>query len=364
MVLSAASDEEKKEPDLQRALVLARTMNDPSILAEAIVALGWEREREICTKLETKKKDSPEKTFRFLEGVLHKCQETPLDLVYEVPCGGKTKALAFSPDGTRLAIGSEDREARLVDVTNGKVLWVYIHNNEVSCVAFSPDGTKLATTSYNGEIYLLDAVSGGLLWEQHHNEGATVVAFSSDGSQVVTAGFDKKVRYFRAETGMELRELGFEGACYVNSIAFSSNGKQWAVGTSNSKVILMDTMDNSDVSDWPAECFALSPDFTQLVTNPADRSITLRQFIDVDAVDIVWKTYKGAMFTNLVLSFDGKWIVAGLYQAATYLIDAKTGDVVREITHDSSAHKVAFSLDGTLLATGTFGKVSVWRTPW
>ena len=56
------------------------------------------------------------------------------------------RAVAFSPDGTRLAT-SNDRMARLWEVATGREQAQLEHDDGVSAVAFSPDGTRLATVS-------------------------------------------------------------------------------------------------------------------------------------------------------------------------------------------------------------------------
>ena len=58
------------------------------------------------------------------------------------------KAVAVSPDGSRLLTGSEDRSAILWDVATGRILAVYKgHPGPVSLVAYSPDGQRVATAS-------------------------------------------------------------------------------------------------------------------------------------------------------------------------------------------------------------------------
>ena len=65
-----------------------------------------------------------------------------------MPHGNRVYGLAFSPDGTRLAIGCGDNTIRLWDVaTRQEVCELRGHESYVHAVAFSPDGTRLASAS-------------------------------------------------------------------------------------------------------------------------------------------------------------------------------------------------------------------------
>jgi WD40 repeat protein len=61
-------------------------------------------------------------------------------------------AVAFSPDGTRLATGSSDRSARVWDAATEQCLLEVRHDETVTAVAFSPDGTRLATGSSDKSV--------------------------------------------------------------------------------------------------------------------------------------------------------------------------------------------------------------------
>ena len=98
-------------------------------------------------------------------------------------------SVAFSPDGTRLAIRSYEKP-RLWDAATGTELAVLKgHENSVLSVAFSPDGTRLATGSLDNTARLWDASTGKeLAVLKGHENWVNSVAFSPDGARLATYG--------------------------------------------------------------------------------------------------------------------------------------------------------------------------------
>src|SRR5258708_35781542 len=67
-------------------------------------------------------------------------------------------AIAFSPDGKRLATASEDRTSEVWDATTGHELFALTgHTGPGMGIAFSPDGTRLATASPDNTAKVSDA---------------------------------------------------------------------------------------------------------------------------------------------------------------------------------------------------------------
>jgi WD40 repeat protein len=104
-------------------------------------------------------------------------------------------AMAFSPDGKQLAIASDHKVVRFLEVETGRLIrQIRSPHAPRWRMAFSPDGRLLAGTAgtYDAyglapDFYVLDAATGRLLWkrEQVGRSGVDQFAFSADGSTLL-----------------------------------------------------------------------------------------------------------------------------------------------------------------------------------
>ena len=77
---------------------------------------------------------------------------------------GSIEAVAFSPDGQRVAIGSAAGEVRIYNVADGKRLaTTYGDAVAVFAVSFHSDGKQVAAGGFDGKIRVFDTASGKLL---------------------------------------------------------------------------------------------------------------------------------------------------------------------------------------------------------
>jgi WD40 repeat protein len=109
--------------------------------------------------------------------------------------GGFGAAVAFSPDGSRLATGGAD--GATVRGLSGDRLAAMTGAGRLESIAFDPDGARLATGGVDGTARIWDAATGEQLLVLRGHEGIVVdVAFSPDGKRLATVGEDGSLRVY------------------------------------------------------------------------------------------------------------------------------------------------------------------------
>lgn len=292
---------------------------------------------------------------------------------FDVNTGDAVLSVKFSPDGAQLVIATVRGKALVIDATTGEKLAVLNHTNSFNrAVAFSPDGTRVAIsapstanaglTEFTVEIW--DPLTGRLLQTlEGHTAEVTDVAFSSSGNRIVTGSLDTTARVWDTSTGQTLLVLsGHKGL--VNNAAFSSNGAQvitsmptgtirvWDIATGQS----LYTIDESSDRFLDTRC---APSCSRIATGSWYTNLK------------VWDVEGGQNLFHLESDDDGdrslafspdgtRWVTGS--KDAVQVRDGATGQVLLNLEgHGASVTTIAFSQEGAQFVTGSSdGTVRVW----
>jgi eukaryotic-like serine/threonine-protein kinase len=268
---------------------------------------------------------------------------------------GGVRALAFSPDGARVASAGADGLVKVWDRRSlREALTLRGHRSPVAAVAFSPDGRHLASGDDAGTIRVWDIAGGGVVaWWRGHAAGVTGLAFDPGGRRLAsTAGGESargELKLWGATTGEALttgEAVAREGRLHpLAAVAFSREGRL-----------------------HPLAAVAFSPDGRRLATASHEGSVvvwdaaTLNPLVADDG-----QLKRGVRWASVAFSGDGVRVAAGGRVAAGRgLVRVWDGATAQEFRAPSGADVfgVAFSgRDGrVVVAAITDNTVQGWYT--
>ena len=251
---------------------------------------------------------------------------------------GGINLMRFSPDGTRLAVGT-DVGVWLYDVPRREETALFTgHTGQVNALAFSQDGKILASGGFaNPVIQLWDLDTDSKLTtlklaERH--DSITALAFSEDNTILISLDSFGDIIYWDVETGRKL--LDPRNVDTYEVAALSQNGSMAATGDKSGTQIHL----------WN--------------TTTGKRRVTLNGHTNFfkEGPD---EDEKEADIQAMAFTLDGKTLVSGSEDKTVQLWNTNGAKRSTLRGHQGWITTVAFSAKGEIVASGDTNKeIKVW----
>ena len=280
-----------------------------------------------------------------------------------------TWQLAFDPNGQRLTRASNGSSTQLWDVETGrKVSPPYIHGSIVRHTSFSPNGLMLATVGDKSSARVWETpnqTTAQVILE--HDDYCVAVNLNSNGSRAITAGINGTAQVWDTTTskpiGPRLRhDAGYYGILSAHfspddqsilTAGWDQTARLWNANNLTAPPIILP-------HDESVEDAVFSPDgqFIGSANNGGkahiwDRSTGKELYPPVVHQDRVLK---------VAFSPDSRRVVEQSYDGIAELRDVQTGNPIgRPMIHPKSVADITFSPDGSLIASiSTDGALRLW----
>ena len=280
------------------------------------------------------------------------------------------KCLVVSSDGTRVFSGHHDGTISITNVASKAIRSEFTgHAIPVNCVAVSSDGAKLVTggrlTEDGANLTVWDVVNGVEIWSKtthlarnkKTSGNVDAAAFSPDGRRIVTGGLDQTLRLWDAETGEQLKI--FEGHTdAVECVAFSPDGKHIASGSRDETVRLWRVDGNLERTLRGQHGFvdsvSFSPDGSRLVSSGFDGVVRVWDLQSAEELHSL-AGHIDAVY-EVRFSPNGGRIVSGSGDGDVRIWDARDGTRQLVVRHSRPKHQLvqcaAFGQDTSRVLEG------------
>lgn len=203
-------------------------------------------------------------------------------LLWSVSLAHNPSAVAWSPEGRRLAVALDRRLPKqggeplkadpvlIFDAATGRQEFVFAEAGaRVERLSFSPDGKSLAAATWAGELILGSTQPSGLRLATEGMQRA--LTFSSDGKWLGYAPTREELGLLEVATPSVVQEWESDGPLATESFAMavSANG-QWVLTGTGSGVQLWDAKTRTQVASLPLPAKAW---WLSVLFGPGDQSI-------------------------------------------------------------------------------------------
>jgi WD40 repeat protein/serine/threonine protein kinase len=286
-------------------------------------------------------------------------------------------AVAFAPDGVRVAAACGDNTVKVWDTATQKVVQTLSgHQAYVFSVAYSMDGRHIASAGHDGTVRLWDVASGRELFSRPGHLGdyagtAGALAFSPDGRHLAAGGEDGFATIWDVSDGRAVLRLPEKHEKTAVCVAFSPDGSLIATGSWGGVVRVFDARNGELRGKIKGHGHRLagvvfSPDGKRVASASFDRTLKVWEAPAlrlINTLGVTPGTGHTGVITGLAVSGDGGRLFSSGGEDKTVKVwDPQSGEEVLNLRgHSLFCHGLAASADGARLASaGRDGTIRIW----
>ena len=276
-------------------------------------------------------------------------------------------------------------------------------NVPVSVFDWSSDSKQIAIGTSDGSVLLWNVEIGSKIAEtKAHDKRVIAIVWSHQENVFVSGSYDGKTIFWRSSDNSieEISHTTFKGLC---SISWSPDGESIVVGTADN--LFMVEIETETIHEFSSFVTypnqpSLSLDLTKIAyrigsnifikdlrSNEVLKSLNLGTSIignevwssdlklfaysqeneiivwNVDADEKIFLKGHAQPISEIALSNDGRYLASSTSGMELFIWDLNTGEIVKRLYgHNSYVIDIAWSNDGTKLATSSYQEVFIWNT--
>ena len=210
-----------------------------------------------------------------------------------------------------------------------------------------------------GAVHAFESTSGKEAWEnpKAHEGGVMDVAVSGDGSRLATVGQDGQLALWNVADGRLYRRLDVASS-WVEHATWSPGGEHLAVSSGRVATIVSSYGERIWSSeDHPSTVSALGWVTDKELATACYGRVT---FFDISSAQETQRLEWRGSLVSLALSRDGNIVACGSQDNTVHFWRRSSGEDSMMAGYPSKPSALAFSADGSLLATSGSDRITVW----
>ena len=268
-------------------------------------------------------------------------------------------ALEFRADGRQLASAAEDRSIHIWDLPAGtKTCALEGHLDRIPSLAWHPDARALVSAGWDttARVWHPPAPEPAMLLNSHSDQ-VHLVAFSPDGRCLACADSDFTIHLWDDVSTGKSRAVLAGHVDEIHALAFSADGKRLASAGADRSVHVWDVLSGKLIAgSAPSHPNVVALAGESVFANPSG----FLQGYAIESGDRV-SVPQVVSVRSLATSPDGEKLVVSDDSEVVRVFDRTSGAFKRNLTHTRGPiDHLAFSADGTMLATASLKDGLVW----